>query len=47
MILRDNTENENSAALRCRSHYALRPRPAATLIGELVHSNQLFTRESL
>ena len=27
------------------THYALRPRLAVILIGEVVHANQLFTRE--
>jgi hypothetical protein len=46
MTLRDATEHENSAALQSVSQYAIRPQPAAILIGEVVHSNQLFTRET-
>ena len=52
MTTRDDTEDEKSAALPCtrpyairHTHYVLRPQPAVILIGEIVHSIQLFSQE--
>jgi hypothetical protein len=45
MTLRDDTENENRAALSSKSQYALHPRPEVILIGEVVHANNLFSEE--